>query len=81
MRDAIASQRGSIRSMATNPTEGHDRIEADEAERVFANPVIRARVEDFHARLRAGQPVRGRSHNEARHIVGLPPLPEYELDE
>jgi hypothetical protein len=64
--------------MATNPVP--DPIE-EEAESAFADPVTRQRIERFNARLRRGELPRGRSHNEARRIVGLPPLPEFELNE
>lgn len=43
--------------MATNPVP--DRSEAEEAERVFADPVTRARIEDFKARLAAKRADRG----------------------
>lgn len=65
--------------MATNPVDPIN--EAEEAERVFSDPETRARIERFTARLAQGKKVRGRSHNEARRIVGRPPLPEYELQE
>lgn len=62
----------------TAMAETTDPIE-EEAERVFADAETRARIEAFHARAEAGGPVRGVSHNEARRIVGLPPLPEHDL--
>jgi hypothetical protein len=64
--------------MATNPIE--DPIE-QEAKRVFSDPETRIRIKRFNARLARGENVKGRSHNEARRIVGLPPLHEYDLDE
>jgi len=54
-----------------------DRID-DEAAALLEDSELRADLEDFVRRAERGELEPGVSHNEARRIVGLPPLPEYD---
>jgi hypothetical protein len=71
--------------MATDPVEPLEEIQRiqvdleveDEMRRVLAEPRVKARLDAFEGRERRGE-LHGISHNEARRIVGLPPLPEHE---
>ena len=60
--------------MATAVPEPIDPIE-EELGLVLQDPDVRESLDDFERRLREGHLEEGRSHNEARKIVGLPPLP------
>ena len=51
-----------------------DPIDQD-IERLLADPEIRASLEESEARATRGETIR-HSDNEARKIVGLPPLPD-----
>jgi hypothetical protein len=48
----------------------------EELEQLLRHPKVRERLDDFERRRREGKLGAGVSHNEARRIVGLPPLPE-----
>lgn len=71
--------------MATDPVESLEEIQRlqadleveDEMRRVLADPRVRAGLDALEERERRGE-LRGNSHNEARRILGLPPLPEHE---
>lgn len=49
----------------------------EEIARVMADPGVQARIARWEDRKRRGE-FAHTSHNEARKIVGLPPLPEYD---
>ena len=57
--------------MATNPVEPVDPLE-EEANRVFADPAVRARIEEFH-RQRAAGTLKSHSTREAIERLGLDP--------
>jgi hypothetical protein len=59
--------------VATDPV---DPIE-EEVAHVLADPEVRARIDAFEEREKQGK-LRRRSHNEARRIVGQPPLPQHD---
>jgi hypothetical protein len=56
--------------MASVPELAHDPVD-DEVARILADPVLRARLEDFEARLARGELGPGIPHAEARRLVGL----------
>ena len=57
--------------MATNPVEPTDPLE-EEAKRVFADPAVRARIEEFHRQRAAGK-LKSYSTREAIERLGLDP--------
>jgi hypothetical protein len=59
--------------MATDPI---DPVE-EEVRRVLADPTVQSRLDAFEERVDRGE-LRGIPHNEARRVVGLPPLPEHD---
>ena len=61
--------------MAAAHPEPVDPVDEELAE-LLRNPTVRHRLDEFEQREREGQLGEGRSHNEARRIVGLPPLPD-----
>ncbi len=58
-------------AMATNPVEPVDPLE-EEARRVFADPSVRARIEEFHRQRAAGK-LRTFTTREAIERLGLDP--------
>ncbi len=58
------------RSMASIPEPAPDPVDDDVA-RILADPVLRARLEDFERRLARGELGPGIPHAEARRLVGL----------
>lgn len=58
--------------MATNPKL--DPIEEEALRILEADPELRARLKEFHRRLKTGEALDLREHDEARRIVGLEPL-------
>jgi hypothetical protein len=48
----------------------------EELEQLLRDPKVRERLDDYERRRRDGNLGEARSHNEARRIVGLPPLPD-----
>lgn len=63
--------------VATNRAEDVPDPIDDEIRRVLADPDVQARLAQWRDRKRRGD-FPHRSHNEARAILGLPPLPEYD---
>ncbi len=65
-------------TVATNRAGANRPEELDqEIARVMADPGVQARIARWEDRKRSGD-FAHTSHNEARKIVGLPPLPEYD---
>ena len=62
------------RMAATHP-EPVDPVDEELAE-LLRDPQVRGRLEEFERRRREQQLGKGVSHNEARRVVGLPPLPD-----
>lgn len=60
-------------AMATRP-EPVDPVD-EELAALLRDPKVRRRLVDFERRRQEGRPGAGVSHNEARRVVGLPPLP------
>ena len=60
--------------MAAAHPEPADPVDDDLAQ-VLRDPDVRESLEEFERRRREGELEEGISHNEARRIVGLPPLP------
>lgn len=50
----------------------------EEVRRVLADPDVRAALDAWEDRVRRGDFPAPVSHNEARRIVGLPPLPDWD---
>ncbi|MEO6857688.1 MAG: hypothetical protein ABI323_03765 [Solirubrobacteraceae bacterium] len=48
----------------------------EELEALLQRPDVRERLEDFERRRAAGKLGKGRSNDEARRVVGLPPHPD-----
>lgn len=67
---AAAPVGATISSMASVPQHAHDPVD-DEVTRILADPVLRARPEDFERRLARGELGPGIPHAEARRLVGL----------
>lgn len=64
--------------MSTNRADDNRPDELDEEiARVLADPDVQASIARWKDRERRGD-FAHTSHNEARKIVGLPPLPEYD---
>lgn len=61
--------------MAAAHPEPVDPVDEELAE-LLRNPEVRKRLDDFEKLRLEGKLGPGRSHNEARRIVGLPPLPD-----
>lgn len=61
--------------MAATHPEPVDPVDEELAE-LLRDPEVRLRLEEFERRRGADQLGKGRSHNEARRIAGLPPLPD-----
>ncbi|MFZ0218153.1 MAG: hypothetical protein WAM30_19635 [Candidatus Dormiibacterota bacterium] len=68
--------------MATNRADGsRDEVEDpihDEVRRVMADPNVRAYLAEWKERKRRGEFLPPVSSNEARRVVGLPPLPDHD---
>lgn len=60
--------------MATDPIDPTDEL----LDAAFEDPETQRRLAKLHDRVERAEA--GRSHNEARRLVGLPPLPEFDLD-
>lgn len=60
--------------MAVHP-EPTDPVDQELAD-LLQNPAVRGRLDEFERRRRDGERGKPGSHNEARRIVGLPPLPD-----
>jgi hypothetical protein len=65
-------------AVTPSPDEPRDPID-EELQALLRHPEVRERLDDYERRRREGRLGPGVSHNEARRIVGLPPLPEYDL--
>jgi hypothetical protein len=63
---------GSVSTAQPEPVDPVD----EELDQLLRHPKVRERLDDFERRRREGKLGEGRSHNEARRIVGLPPLPD-----
>jgi hypothetical protein len=61
--------------MAVVKPEPVDPVDEELAE-LLDNPAVRERLDDFERRRGDGELGKAASHNEARRIVGLPPLPD-----
>ncbi|MFZ0217660.1 MAG: hypothetical protein WAM30_17160 [Candidatus Dormiibacterota bacterium] len=59
------------------PNEAEDPIH-EEVRRVMADPRVRARLDEAEERDCNGERLPRVSHNEARRMVGLPPLPGWD---
>ena len=60
---------------AAKHPEPVDPVDEELAE-LLRHPAVRERLDDLERRRREGLLGEGGSHNEARRIVGLPPLPD-----
>lgn len=61
--------------MAATHPEPADPVDEELAE-LLRDPEVRRRLEEFERRRDERQLEKGASHNEARRVVGLPPLPD-----
>jgi hypothetical protein len=65
---------------AVTPSSNEPRDPIDEElAALLRHPEVRKRLDEFEQLRREGRLGPGVSHNEARRIVGLPPLPEFDL--
>ena len=70
----LALRRAYHGHMAASKPEQVDPVDEELAE-LLRDPDVRMRLEEFERRRGEHQLGKGVSHNEARRIVGLPPLP------
>jgi len=61
--------------MAATHPEPVDPVDEELAE-LLRDPEVRRRLEEFERRREEQRLGKGVSHNEARRVVGLPPLPD-----
>ena len=63
--------------MAPTHPEPVDPVDEELAE-LLRDPEVRRRLEEFERRRDEQRLGKGVSHNEARRVVGLPPLPDHD---